>query len=125
MTIDSFTPAAPKPGDAVTITGPVTNTSTVTLRQRPGHRLHRRPAAGDPRRAGRDPAEDDKPVESEQLRGLNDPDSATFQELDELAPEGDRALQLIVPWEEWHIDDRPGVYVVGVRFRGNSAEGPA
>ncbi|MGC4936870.1 DUF6049 family protein [Kribbella sp. DT2] len=122
VSVDSFTPATPRPGDQVTITGRVTNTSSATLGN---------PQAAvcvvDKRLDSRAqlaaiPTEADKPVnERDDCVGLNNSDSTTFQEYGApLAPKATVAFRLVVRWSDWDLrSDEPGVYTVGVRFRGD------
>jgi hypothetical protein len=118
VTIDSFTPATPQPGQPVTITGRVTNTSSVTFENPQAiacvdeHRLTTRA------QLAAIPTED-KP-QNNSCAGLTNADSTTFQAFTApLAPKATVKFQLVVPWAEWNIGKKPGVYVVGVMFRGN------
>ena len=122
VTIDSFTPAAPKVGDQVVITGRVTNTSSATLGN---------PQAAvcidDTRLTTRAqlaaiPTEADQPLnERNDCVGLNNSDSTTFQEYDApLAPKATVPFRLVVRWSDWGLKSKqPGAYTVGVRFRGD------
>ncbi|MDX6236514.1 MAG: hypothetical protein QOG10_1329 [Kribbellaceae bacterium] len=125
VSIDTFTPATPKPGQPVTITGRVTNTSTATFDNPQAiaciddQRLETRAELAEI------PAENDKPVNEQRssCSGLNNPGSTTFQTLaTKLAPKASVPFKLVVPWNEWHISNSPGVYVVGVTIRGNPAK---
>jgi hypothetical protein len=120
VTIDSFSPTTPKPGQPVTITGRVTNTSSVTFENPQAiaclddHRLTTRA------QLAAIPAED-KAANS--CAGLDNADSTTFQAFTApLAPKATVKFQLVVPWAEWNIAKKPGVYVVGVMFRGNFSD---
>ncbi|MEV6284541.1 DUF6049 family protein [Kribbella sp. NPDC051770] len=122
VTIDSFTPTAPKPGDQVVITGRVTNTSQATLVNSQAQvcivdrRLTTRA------QLAAIPTEADQPLnDRNDCVGLNNSDSATFQEYDApLAPKATVPFRLVVRWSDWGLkDNRPGAYTVGVRFRGD------
>jgi hypothetical protein len=126
VSIDTFTPATPKPGQPITITGRVTNTSTATFDNPQAiaciddQRLQTRAELA------AIPPENDKPVNEQRssCSGLYSSDSTTFQTLaTRLAPKASVPFKLVVPWNEWHISDRSGVYVVGVTIRGNPAKG--
>ncbi|HEY0470904.1 MAG TPA: hypothetical protein VGD34_04545 [Kribbella sp.] len=121
VTIDSFSPATPKPGQPVTITGRVTNTSSVTFENPQAiaclddHRLTTRA------QLAAIPAEDKAANNS--CAGLDNAGSTTFQAFTApLAPKATVKFQLVVPWAEWNITKKPGVYVVGVMFRGNFSD---
>jgi hypothetical protein len=125
VSIDTFTPATPKPGQPVTITGQVTNTSTATFDNPQAiaciddQRLQTRAEIA------AIPPENDNPVNEQRssCSGLYNSDS-TFQTLaTKLAPKTSVPFKLVVPWKQWHISDRSGVYVVGVTIRGNPGKG--
>ncbi|WP_133979893.1 DUF6049 family protein [Kribbella voronezhensis] len=123
VAIDSFSPAIPKVGQAVTITGTVTNTSNVTLE------VPQAIACIDTERLttraelAAIPTEENKPVGNRNnCHGLDSAEAATFQPFTEpLVPKARVKFELVVPWAEWHISKKPGVYVVGVMFRGTVA----
>ncbi len=124
VTIDSFSPAAPVPGQAVTITGRITNTSTATFNEpqalsciEPKRMTTRAELASID-------IEADEPVKDRnKCEGLTNADSTTWQQVaPSLAPKASVPFKLVVPWDEWEISDEPGVYTVGVRFRGNITE---
>ncbi|MEU8223395.1 hypothetical protein [Kribbella sp. NPDC048915] len=124
VTIDSFGPVAPKPGQQVVIKGRVTNTSAVTFD------APQALACIDRTRLASTEALD--AISAEQNIPMNDRDSCsnltndeqTFQPFDEpLAPKQTVAFTLTVPWKEWRIGDDTGVYVVGVAFRGRPQDG--
>lgn len=121
VAIDSFTPAAPKPGDAVVITGRITNTSNSTFDNAQATACIDDHLLTTSAELAAIPTEADEPVQKRNsCVGLNDPDSATFQEFDQpVAPKATVPFRLVVRWQDWHIDGRTGVYAVGVRFRGN------
>jgi len=115
MVIDSFVPAAPKPGDQVRISGTVTNTSSVTLGNPQAlacidqHRMDTR---------------------AELAAVSTDPEDCTgtkelvFQEFDSaLAPNATLRFSLSVPWDKWDIGDRRGVYAVGAYLRADISDG--
>ncbi|HEY0690111.1 MAG TPA: hypothetical protein VGD71_13850 [Kribbella sp.] len=125
VSIETFTPATPKPGQPVTITGQVTNTSTATFDNPQAiaciddQRLQTRAEIA------AIPPENDKPVNEQRssCSGLYNSES-TFQTLaTKLAPKSSVPFKLVVPWKQWHISDRSGVYVVGVTIRGNPGRG--
>ncbi|TCC40516.1 hypothetical protein [Kribbella speibonae] len=119
VTIDTFGPTAPKPGQPVVIKGRVTNTSSVTFEEPQAL------ACIDRTRLASTAALD--AISAEQNIPMNDRDSCsnltddeqTFQPFEKpLAPKETVAFTLTVPWKEWRILDATGVYVVGVTFRG-------
>jgi hypothetical protein len=125
VSMDTFTPATPKPGQPVTITGRVTNTSTATFDNPQAiacidnQRLQTRAELA------AIPPENDNPVNEQRssCSGLYNSES-TFQTLaTKLAPKSSVPFKLVVPWKQWHISDRSGVYVVGVTIRGNPGKG--
>ena len=121
VTIDSFGPVAPKPGEDVLIKGTVRNTSTETLDAPQAlaciDRTHRLSTAAEI-----------AAVSAEQDVAMNDrnscsrmttPDTGVFQQYDApLAPNASLQFSLKVPWNEWRISHQTGVYVVGVVVRG-------
>ncbi len=119
VTIDSFGPTAPKPGQQVVIKGRVTNTSSVTFEEPQAL------ACIDRTRLASTAALD--AISTEQNIPMSDRDSCrnlandeqTFQPFEQpLAPKETVEFTLTVPWKEWRINDQTGVYVVGVAFRG-------
>lgn len=124
VTITSFTPAAPKPGDTVTIRGTVTNTGTNTLATPIAAAcIHRDPLAD--RNALGAVAKLKRPSDADQqCRGLTE--LGTFAELGErLEPARSTTFQVTVPWNQWEVGDREGVYVVGIRVRVDPTDGGA
>ena len=125
LTIDSFAPATPKPGQQVVITGRVTNTSSTTFDNPQAiacieeHRLTTRAELA------AIPTELEQPLQKQNdCSGLDNNDSTTFQSFKvPLQPKASVPFRLVVPWQEWHISKRAGVYVVGVTFRGNPSDG--
>ncbi|RZU20558.1 hypothetical protein EV645_2793 [Kribbella rubisoli] len=124
VTIDSFGPVAPKPGQPVVIKGRVTNTSAVTFNDPQAL------ACIDRTRLASTAAVEAIPTE--QNVAMNDRDSCsnltndpqTFKPFDQpLAPKQTVEFSLTVPWKEWRIQDQTGVYVVGVTFRGEPQNG--
>ncbi|QNE23044.1 hypothetical protein F1D05_20470 [Kribbella qitaiheensis] len=123
VAIDSFSPATPKPGQAVTITGRVTNTSNATIANPQAIACIDEERVTTRAEIAAIPTEQNKPVNNRNTcHGLDNPNSTTFQAYtDALAPKATVRFQLLVPWDEWHIGNKPGVYAVGVMFRGNVA----
>lgn len=123
VAIDSFSPATPKPGQAVTITGRVTNTSNTTIANPQAIACIDSERLTTRAEIAAIPTEENKPVnDRNSCHGLDNSGSSTFQAYtDPLAPKATVKFQLMVPWEEWHIGKKPGVYAVGVMFRGNVA----
>ncbi|TDD27841.1 hypothetical protein E1218_09255 [Kribbella turkmenica] len=122
VTIDSFTPVAPKPGELVQIKGRVTNTTDLTFRDPQALACIDRQRLS----TGADIAA----VSAEQDVPMNDRVSCqrltrfeTFQQFGApLAPKATVQFTLTVPWAEWQISKATGVYVVGVVFRGQPEE---
>lgn len=123
VTIDSFTPATPKPGQPVTITGRVTNTSNTTFDNAQASVCITEQRLTTRAQLAAIPTEADEPVQKRNsCVGLNNSDSTTFQEFDEpVGPKETVSFRLVVRWTDWKIGTRPGVYTVGVRFRGNTS----
>jgi hypothetical protein len=121
VTIDSFTPAAPVPGQPVTITGRVTNTGTATFMNPQAIACIERERMSTRAQLASIDTEADQPLnDRNNCGGLTTADSTTFQLLGApLAPKASVPFRLVVPWKEWKISDEPGVYTVGVRFRGD------
>jgi hypothetical protein len=119
VAIDSFSPATPKPGQAVTITGTVTNTSNVTLEGPQAIACIDNERLTTRAELAAIPTEDNKSENNRSsCHGLDNPASSTFQAYTApLVPKARVKFQLVVPWAEWHIGNKPGVYVVGVMFR--------
>ncbi|MFK4083298.1 DUF6049 family protein [Kribbella sp. NPDC020789] len=123
VTIDSFLPVAPKPGQTVTLKGTVTNTSTTTFGESPQVVAcidrHQLTSAAE---IAAVPNEQNIPMSDRDSCsgiGVKDADSPTYQVLGEkLAPNAKVAFTLQVPWKEWRINSHTGVYTVGVMFRG-------
>ncbi|TCC52999.1 hypothetical protein E0H75_04470 [Kribbella capetownensis] len=118
VSIDSFAPVAPKPGDPVVIKGRVTNTSSVTFDEPQALACIDRTRLSS--------SADIADVSAEQDVAMRDRDSCAnltdgtaFQPFEQpLAPKASVEFTLTVPWEQWRISDRTGAYVVGVVFRG-------
>ncbi|MDX6279851.1 MAG: hypothetical protein QOH03_922 [Kribbellaceae bacterium] len=121
VTIDSFSPATPAPGQPVTITGRVTNTSQTTFEGSQATACIERERLSTAAAVAAIPTEADIALrDRNDCSGLTNPEASTFQEFqDPLAPKASVSFKLVVPWSEWKISDQPGVYSVGVRFRGN------
>lgn len=122
VTISSFTPAAPKPGDTVTVSGTVTNTGTVTLSgPTAGACIHKDPLAN--RTAlGAVPKLKQPDEADNSCDGLTE--LGTFAELGEtLEPARSTSFQVKVPWNQWQVGDHEGVYVVGIRVRVDPTDG--
>jgi hypothetical protein len=121
VTIDSFGPVAPKPGDDVLIKGTVRNTSTETLEAPQAlaciDRTHRLTTAAE---IAAVPAEQDVAMDDRNsCSRMTTPDTGVFQQYDApLAPNASMQFSLKVPWNEWRISKQTGVYVVGVVVRG-------
>jgi hypothetical protein len=121
VAIDSFSPSTPVPGQAVTLTGRITNTSQTTfLGSQAIACIERKRLATADDLAAIPTEADEKVNDRNDCVGLANSDSTTFQEFDDpLAPKASVAFKLVVPWSEWKISSQPGAYTVGVRFRGN------
>lgn len=123
VTIDSFGPVAPEPGQDVTIKGTVRNTSTETFDQPQAltciDRTHRLTSAAE---IAAVPTEQDVPANDlDSCTRMTTADSGTFQQFENpLAPNDTVQFTLTVPWNEWRISRDTGVYVVGVVFRGTT-----
>ncbi|MFC9686906.1 DUF6049 family protein [Kribbella sp. NPDC056951] len=124
VTIDSFLPVAPKPGQPVTIKGTVTNTSAATFENDPQvvTCIDRHPMTT-PGEIAAVPNEQNTPMNDRDSCsgiGFQNSDSTAYQVLGEkLTPNAKVPFTLTVPWKEWRIDSRTGVYTVGVMFRGD------
>ncbi|TDW89639.1 hypothetical protein EV137_3435 [Kribbella pratensis] len=119
VTIDSFGPTAPKPGQPVVIKGRVTNTSSVTFEEPQALACIDRTRLASTSALDAISTEQNIPMsERDSCRNLTN-DEQTFQPFDQpLAPKETVDFTLTVPWKEWRINDQTGVYVVGVAFRG-------
>ncbi len=126
VAIDSFSPSAPVPGQAVTITGRITNTSQTTFEEAQATACIARERLSTAVAIAAIPTETDTLVKDRLgCSGLTNSEATTFQEFhDPLAPKSSVAFKLVVPWNEWKISSQPGVYSVGVRFRGNVTKKP-
>ncbi|WP_344211666.1 DUF6049 family protein [Kribbella sancticallisti] len=124
VSIDSFSPAAPAPGQAVTITGRVTNTSTTTFANpQAGACINRERLTTRAQLSTIDIEADEALDNRNDCVGLTTSESTTFQLLGPpLAPKASVPFKLVVPWNEWKIGKNTGVYTVGVRFRGDVTE---
>ncbi len=124
VTIDSFGPVAPKPGDSVRITGRVTNTSDTTFRDPQALAcIDRKRLTTNANIAAVSPEQDVPMSERDSCVGLTTFESGTFQQFGApLAPKASVQFTLTVPWNEWQIKDNTGAYVVGVVFRGQPRE---
>jgi hypothetical protein len=118
VSIDSFAPVAPHPGDPVVIKGRVTNTSSVTFDEPQALACIDRTRLAN--------SADIASVSDEQDVAMRDRDSCAnltdgtaFQPFEQpLAPKASVEFTLTVPWEQWRISDLTGAYAVGVVFRG-------
>jgi hypothetical protein len=121
VAIDSFSPAAPIPGQAVTIVGRITNTSQTTFQNSQANACIKRERLATAAAVAAIPTELDVPMKDRnECAGLTNPEGTTLQKYDApLAPKASVAFKLVVPWNEWKISSQPGVYSVGVRFRGD------
>ena len=116
--ITSFSPMVPKPGDSVTIDGVVTNTGATTLTNTQAIACidDQRGRITDSAELADIPAD---PSDCESPAG-----STAFQDFaDVLEPSVSRRFSITVPWRQWHVGGRSGVYVVGVKIRGDNPDG--
>jgi Family of unknown function (DUF6049) len=120
VTIDTFGPVAPKPGQQVVIKGTVTNTSSTTFDKPQAIACIDNKRLSTAADLAEISTEQDKPMDQRKsCVGLASRNSPTFQAFDApLAPKASVQFTLTVPWQEWHINSHTGVYVVGVMFRG-------
>jgi hypothetical protein len=119
VSIDSITPSTPKPGDPVTITGKVTNTSSVAYGNPQAIACIDSKRLTTAEQIAAIPTEDD----SKCVRRDIHPESTAFNPLGApLAPQATVPFKLVIQWGEWEITDQPGVYVVGVAFRGDPSD---
>ncbi|MGW1344831.1 hypothetical protein ACWCOV_27570 [Kribbella sp. NPDC002412] len=124
VTIDSFGPVAPAPGQQVVITGRVTNTSDTTFRDPQALACIDRKRLATNADIAAVPTEQDVPTsELDSCERMTTFESGTFQQFGApLAPKASVQFTLTVPWSEWRISKETGVYVVGVVFRGQPDE---
>ncbi|MEV4267011.1 hypothetical protein [Kribbella sp. NPDC049584] len=119
VTIDSFGPVAPKPGQPVVIKGRVTNTSSVTFNDPQALACIDRTRLASTAAVDAIPTEQNIPMNDRDSCSNLTNDPQTFKPFDQpLAPKQTVEFSLTVPWKEWRIQDQTGVYVVGVTFRG-------
>jgi hypothetical protein len=119
VTIDSFSPVAPKPGQPVVIKGRVTNTSSITFNDPQALACIDRTRLAGTAAVDAIPTEQNIPMNDRDSCSNLTNDPQTFKPFDEpLAPKQTADFSLTVPWKEWRISDQTGVYVVGVTFRG-------
>ncbi|WP_148256817.1 DUF6049 family protein [Kribbella flavida] len=122
VTIDSFLPAAPKPGDQVVLTGRITNTSSTTFGKAQAGVCIGRDRLTTRAQLATIPTEANEPIQQRNdCVGLANSNSPSFQEFGTLAPKASVRFRLVVPWRDWGIGPEPGVYTVGVRFRGDTS----
>ncbi|MEU4391051.1 hypothetical protein [Kribbella sp. NPDC023855] len=125
VTIDSFTPAMPKPGDSVTITGKVINKSAVTFDNPQAIACIDSKRLTTPEQLAAISPEEDEAADdnSSCVRRKVISESTAYLPLgDPLAPQASVPFKLVVHWQEWGLTEQPGVYVVGVAFRGNPSD---
>ncbi len=124
VTIDSFAPAAPKPGDTVTIKGTVTNTSTATFGNPQAIACIARKQLTTAAELAAVPDEQDIPMKDrDSCSGIGNSET-TYQVLgDKLAPNAKAQFTLTVPWNEWKVGKQSSTYVVGVTFRRDNDNG--
>ncbi|MFC6158030.1 hypothetical protein [Kribbella jiaozuonensis] len=119
VTIDSFGPVAPRPGQPVVIKGRVTNTSSVTFNDPQALACIDRTRLASTAAVDAIPTEQNTPMNDRDSCSNLTNDPQTFKPFDQpLAPKQTVEFTLTVPWKEWRINDQTGVYVVGVTFRG-------
>ncbi|GAA0575186.1 hypothetical protein GCM10009534_06400 [Kribbella sandramycini] len=119
VAIDSFLPAVPKPGDAVTIKGTVTNTSTATFENPQAITCIDRDRLATAADLAAVPDEQNVPMRERSTCTRITAEQA-FQEFDgKLAPKAKVPFTLTIPWSEWEISNKTGAYTVGVTFRGD------
>ncbi|HET6985147.1 MAG TPA: DUF6049 family protein, partial [Kribbella sp.] len=125
VSIDSFGPVAPKPGDDVLIKGTVRNTSTDTLEAPQALAcIDRTRLSTAAEIAGVSPEQDLAMNDRVSCSRITTPETGVFQQYDApLAPNASVQFSLKVPWNEWRISRQTGVYVVGVVFRGTPQGG--
>ncbi|HZX03352.1 hypothetical protein [Kribbella sp.] len=124
VSIDTFGPVAPKPGEQVVIKGRVTNTSSVTFDAPQALACIDRTRLASTSALEAIPTEQNLPMDKRDSCSNLTNDSQTFQPFDQpLAPKQTVNFSLTVPWKEWRINPDTGVYVVGVTFRGELPDG--
>ena len=124
VAIDSFSPVAPKPGEPVTITGRVTNTSDATFRDPQALAcIDRKRLTTNADIAAVSTEQDLAMSKRVSCTRMANFETGTFQQFGApLAPKASVQFTLTVPWDEWQIKKDTGVYVVGVVFRGQPDE---
>jgi len=124
VTIDSFAPSTPKPGDAVTISGTVTNTSSVIYDNPQAIACIDKKRLATAQQIASIPDEEGLVDDSRCISRDFHAASTAYDPLGvPLAPQATVPFKLVVKWGEWEVADTPGVYVVGVNFRGNPSQG--
>jgi hypothetical protein len=120
VTIDSFAPVAPAPGQQVRITGRITNTSSETFQAPQALAcIDRERLATNAGIAAISTEQDLAMNDRNSCERLTTAESGVFQQFPEpLAPKQSVQFSLTVPWNEWQISRQTGAYVVGVVFRG-------
>ncbi|MER7246696.1 hypothetical protein [Kribbella sp. NPDC000426] len=119
VTIDTFGPVAPKPGQPVVIKGRVTNTSSVTFNDPQALACIDRTRLASTAAVEAIPTEQNTPMNDRDSCTNLTNDPQTFKPFEQpLAPKQTVDFTLVVPWKEWRISGQTGVYVVGVTFRG-------
>jgi hypothetical protein len=125
VTIDTFGPVAPKPGQPVVIKGRVTNTSSVTFNDPQALACIDRTRLASTAAVDAIPTEQNIPMNDRDSCSNLTSDPQTFKPFDQpLAPKQTVGFSLTVPWKEWRITAQTGVYVVGVTFRGEPPNSP-
>lgn len=121
VTIESFAPVAPKPGQAVVITGQVRNTGPVALEKPQAAVCLQRDRLDTRADLAAIPPEVDGPInEQNSCRRLG---GTAFLAYDApLEPNAMVRFTFKVTWDQWDIPDESGVYVVGVQFRVDGPE---
>ena len=124
VTIDSFSPSTPKPGDAVTITGKVTNKSSTTFENPQAIFCIDNKRLTTPEQLAAISTEEDVAGDDSSCAKRRLPSESTgYLPLGApLTPQASAPFKLVVKWNEWGLTDQPGVYVVGVAFRGNPSD---
>ncbi|MGZ0149867.1 hypothetical protein ACXJJ3_22600 [Kribbella sp. WER1] len=124
VSIDTFGPVAPKPGEQVVIKGRVTNTSSVTFDAPQALACIDRTRLASTAALEAISTEQNVPMDKRDSCSNLTNDSQTYQRFEQpLAPKQTVNFSLTVPWKEWRIDADTGVYVVGVTFRGETPDG--
>jgi hypothetical protein len=118
VTIQSFTPGGPRPGQPVRITGEIRNTSTVPLENPQAAVCLQRDRLATRAEVAAVPAEDQGPIDEQKSCGrLGDTAFQAYESA--LQPNATVRFDLTLTWDQWGIDP-PGVYVVGIQFRVDS-----